>query len=215
MKLKYYMRGLGIGIFLTTLILTIGNPKEKLSDEEIKQRASELGMVMDQEEDKLDEVLASISPSTTPTGEPAATLSPSVTPMITPLPSATPELSATPIPTLEPTITPKPTATVAPTATIAPTPTVAPTPTEKPVPSADNENTVGDQSSDNTVTFSVKRGMSSGQVAIVLEEKGLIDNAEDFNKYIVKAGKASIIRVGTYELPKNASYEEIVDKITE
>lgn len=48
MKLKYYLRGLGIGIIITTLILTVAlsGGKEKLSDEEIIQRAEELGMVM-------------------------------------------------------------------------------------------------------------------------------------------------------------------------
>lgn len=52
MKLKYYLRGLGIGIIFTTFILMISFAfrKEELSDEEIIARAFELGMVM-QEED--------------------------------------------------------------------------------------------------------------------------------------------------------------------
>lgn len=48
MKLKYYLRGLGIGIIATTVILAIsfaGREKE-LSDTEIIARAKELGMVM-------------------------------------------------------------------------------------------------------------------------------------------------------------------------
>lgn len=48
MKLKYYLRGLGIGIIITTIILTIvhsGSAKE-LTDEEIITRAESLGMVM-------------------------------------------------------------------------------------------------------------------------------------------------------------------------
>lgn len=47
MNLKYYLRGLGIGIIVTALIMGIsmGGQKEPLSDEEIKMRASELGMV--------------------------------------------------------------------------------------------------------------------------------------------------------------------------
>ncbi len=47
--LKYYLRGLGIGIVVTTIILTIVfNIRGKLSDSEIKERASKLGMVMAQ-----------------------------------------------------------------------------------------------------------------------------------------------------------------------
>ncbi len=53
MKLKYYLRGLGIGIIITTIILTISysGRKSEITDEEIIQRAEELGMVM--EEDSL------------------------------------------------------------------------------------------------------------------------------------------------------------------
>lgn len=47
MKLKYYMRGIGIGVLVTTIILVIafafsGN---NISDEEIINRAKKLGMV--------------------------------------------------------------------------------------------------------------------------------------------------------------------------
>ena len=47
MNLKYYLRGLGIGTIVTALILGIalGNPNDQMSNEEIKQRAEELGMV--------------------------------------------------------------------------------------------------------------------------------------------------------------------------
>ena len=51
MRLKYYLRGLGIGILVTTIILTIaGNKGNKISDEEIKRRAEKLGMVMKEEQ---------------------------------------------------------------------------------------------------------------------------------------------------------------------
>lgn len=47
MKLKTYLRGLGIGIIVTTIVMgiTLGGGKEKLSDAEIIARAKELGMV--------------------------------------------------------------------------------------------------------------------------------------------------------------------------
>lgn len=46
MKLKYYLRGLGVGIIVTTLILIIAFSGRKISDEEVIKRAGELGMVM-------------------------------------------------------------------------------------------------------------------------------------------------------------------------
>ena len=46
MKLKYYLRGLGIGIAITALIMGISlGGKESLSDAEIKEKALQLGMV--------------------------------------------------------------------------------------------------------------------------------------------------------------------------
>lgn len=46
MKLKYYMRGLGIGIVVTALLMGIAlsGRKETMTDEEIRQRALEMGM---------------------------------------------------------------------------------------------------------------------------------------------------------------------------
>ncbi len=46
MKLRYYLRGLAVGILLTTIVLTIANAgKRPLTDAQIIQRALELGMV--------------------------------------------------------------------------------------------------------------------------------------------------------------------------
>lgn len=46
MKLKYYMRGLGIGIVVTALLMGIAfsGHKKTMTDEEIRQRALEMGM---------------------------------------------------------------------------------------------------------------------------------------------------------------------------
>ena len=47
MKLKYYLRGLGIGVIVTTIIMAIAlsRKSEALTDAQIKERAAELGMV--------------------------------------------------------------------------------------------------------------------------------------------------------------------------
>ena len=52
MKLKYYLRGLGIGILVTAAILTIVyHTKGSMSDSHIMKRAAQLGMVMASTED--------------------------------------------------------------------------------------------------------------------------------------------------------------------
>lgn len=46
MKLKYYLRGLGIGILVAAFIMGVATGgKEAMTDEEIRARAAELGMV--------------------------------------------------------------------------------------------------------------------------------------------------------------------------
>lgn len=47
MRLKFYLRGIGIGIIVTAIILhfTLGSSGQEMSDEQIKQRALELGMI--------------------------------------------------------------------------------------------------------------------------------------------------------------------------
>ena len=83
MKLKYYLRGLGIGILVTVLLLTITSGKRgTMTDEEIKERARALGM-------SESGVLADMA---TPTPDAAGT--PETTPKTeetpTPTPAATP-----------------------------------------------------------------------------------------------------------------------------
>ncbi|MDE7287252.1 MAG: hypothetical protein K2N55_10485, partial [Lachnospiraceae bacterium] len=94
MNLKYYLRGLGIGIVVTAIIMGIASRggKEELSNEEIKERAKALGMI---EESTVLADAAGILQSElqkgqeeapTPTLEPVATATP--TPEIADVPSA-------------------------------------------------------------------------------------------------------------------------------
>lgn len=47
MKLKYYLRGLGIGVVVTAILMSIAlsGKKEPLTDEQIRERALKLGMI--------------------------------------------------------------------------------------------------------------------------------------------------------------------------
>lgn len=56
MKLKYYLRGMGIGIIVTTIILAVSfsHREVEISDEEVMARAAVLGMVMQKEDTETD-----------------------------------------------------------------------------------------------------------------------------------------------------------------
>lgn len=60
----------------------------------------------------------------------------------------------------------------------------------------------------------IKPGMVSNEVADMLEDYGIIENAYDFNTYMCDNGYESNLIVGIYELKKGASYKEIISAIT-
>ena len=115
MKLKYYLRGLGIGMAVTALILGIsfsgrqGQEAQTLTDEQIRERASELGMV-----DSSELTLAALQNS----AQPQITMEPEVTEESETM--TEPEATAEPETTAEPEMTTKPEATKEPELITAP-----------------------------------------------------------------------------------------------
>ena len=105
MKLKYYLRGLGIGILVTAVIMgvTQGSRKETLSDREIRERAAALGMV--EPGNSLADLEAAETPAATEIPEAAET----------PVATETPEAAETPAATEAPAATETPEVTARPT----------------------------------------------------------------------------------------------------
>ncbi len=111
MKIKYFLRGLGVGILVTTLVLCISYRKQD-TDYSVVERAKKLGMEFP-EKTPAPLLSPSASPDTAVSGaavkkedkEPDATAEATVSP--TPAPTAKP----TPEPTAKPTKKPKNTAT--------------------------------------------------------------------------------------------------------
>ncbi len=130
--------------------------KRELTDDEIRARAAELGMIEntvlapaptkegDADSQGQEEGAASDAeqpeemPTTAPAPTVTAALTPTAAPTATAVPTATPTPTAipTPMPTAKPTPTAVPTPTAKPTPTAVPTPTEVPTPTAKPTPTA-------------------------------------------------------------------------------
>ena len=88
MKLRYYLRGLGIGIIVTALVMGLSNRDARpLTDAEIRAKAAALGMV-ESDSLKLTDVVLSPEPTVEPTAEATATPEPTTEP--------TAEVTATP-----------------------------------------------------------------------------------------------------------------------
>ena len=203
MKLRYYLRGLGIGILMTVVILTIaGAGKETMTDEEIKARAKELGMVESTVLSGMHTPAPSEEPvNTEPSAKPEATA--------TPEPSEEPEATATPEPSEEPEATATPEPSEEPEATAIPEPSEKPEDTVTPAPSTGTESAEGA-----TVTIVISAGDSSVSVSKDLEAAGLVESASVYDKYLCDNGYDRKIRIGTYEIPMGADEEEIAWIIT-
>ena len=187
MKLKYYLRGLGIGILVTAVIMGVTqvSRKETLSDREIRERAAALGMV--EPGNSLADLEAAETPAATEIPEAAET------------PAATeiPEAAETPAATETPEAAETPAATEAPAATE--TPEVTARPTQKPA----------EEEEGSSYTFEIQAGDSSYQVAYRLQQAGLVADARDFDNYLCSKGYDRKLKTGSYEIPETATEEEI------
>ena len=219
MKLKYYLRGLGIGMAVTALILGIsfsgrqGQEAQTLTDEQIRERASELGMV-----DSSELTLAALQNSAQPqiTMEPEVTEESKLTadPETTTEPEATaePETTTEPKATAEPEMTTKPEVTAEPEMTTKPETTAEPEMTTKPEATKEPELITAPEQSQTTIT--IKKGSDSGSVSRVLYEAGLVENAKAFDNYLCNNGYSRSINPGIYEIAPGTSEEEIAKIIT-
>lgn len=188
MKLKYYLRGLGIGILVTTVILSLaGVGRKNMTDEEVVKRAKELGMV--------ESTLLSDLPDQTKTDEVRPT-EPGI--------SLQPETS-------EPEAGPEPEES-------ASTPETPEAPEETPVAPEETPVSPEDGNPDTpageTVTLVIGRGESSTTVSKNLKKAGIVENAAAFDRFLCNNGYDKKIITGTYEIPYGASEEEIAKIIT-
>lgn len=193
MKRKYYLRGLGTGILVTALILIIASgQKETMTDEEVKARAKELGMV----ESTLLSDLANQTPAAEPEtmADPAATAEPETTEEATPEPAAEPDTTAEPTP--EPTVEPEATAEPA---------------TE---PKTTAEPTTDPATEQESILITIRSGESSVSISKALEEAGLVASAQEYDRYLCENGYDKKIRSGEHRIPVGADDAEIAAIIT-
>lgn len=197
MKLKYYLRGLGVGILFSTIILSIAfksSSKEKVDKVNSNVESNNSGTEAANEDDGIKELEELLAPSTAP----------SVTPTVTPTEEGTKD---------EETID-----------TTSETPSVTPTvtPAEEEIDDANPEE--ADQTDDSKgkneesedyIIVRIEKGMTSEEVASLLYIYGIIEDKKDFNTYMKKNNYSTIINIGEFKILKNATYEQITDLIVE
>ena len=85
-----------------------------------------------------------------------------------------------------------------------------------------NDTTVSDYSdktadnnatSSETVKVEIKSGMSSESAALAVKNAGLVESDTEFNKYLCSEGYDKRLRVGSFEIPKDADFETIAKSL--
>lgn len=224
MNLKYYLRGLGIGIIVTALIMNIAmGGRETLSNEEIKERARALGMV--EGGTLLEDAQAALNTLENPAADDEdesgelQNLNESGTPEEFPE-QAENDASED---TLKQSEDDAPEETLKQPESDASEET--PQPSEEQQPEEDQETEDAQEpeviveqegiwppdepGTDESVTVQVVRGEGSYTVCKRLEEAGIISSASEFDTYLCQNGYDKKIRAGTFEIPGNASPEQI------
>lgn len=213
MKLKYFMRGLGCGIVFAVVLIMV-TTKDPTDAEVIKQ-AEKLGMVMQVEEKNQSDKLADLNADTvtvTPEKDVNATDT-----TIEDASNAKAEDASTSEKKTED-ANPSDTATEntkpedTKTSDIKSEDTKATD--EKSTDEKPKDVTTTEPKTVKEVTFQVSKGMYSYAVATLLEEKGLIKNAKDFDHYLIRNGYQDEIQSGTYSIKAGSSYESIAETIT-
>lgn len=233
MEKKYYLRGLGLGIIVTAVIMGIalsgGTKKREMTDEEVIARAKELGMTEDtrllepsgEEEGETEKGQEDAAAADTPVKldvavKPEAELEEKKAE--TPEASAGAEAAET---EQKPTVdTPEPVQATTSTATTETKPKADTNEMnkqddeEKPAQDRTEEKSDAPPASGGTKSITIVGGDSSYTVAKKLEATGVVSSASSYDTYLCEHGYDKKIRPGTFQIPAGATEEQIAKIVT-
>ena len=227
-----YLRGLGLGMIVTALVLSFGVKSENktMTDAEVRARAKELGMV--EESEKLkdavskeavngEEAAAEVTDSanedqtaeevTEPNEVKADGTDKSEEPVEVEKPEATKDDAGKPEE-----VTEEPVKESSPEEKVEDDKDAAEIDNKKEEikEAARDEKKSEDDKSKKPYNLTVERGYSSDRVAGILEDAGVIDNAAAFDRYLCSNGYDKRISVGSYQIPAGADYSTVAKLIT-
>ena len=232
MKLKYYLRGLGIGIAVTAIIMSITNKPEEMTDAQIKMRALELGMV---EESVLADLQAKEESADVETVEDILNQHAAEKENQEEIPeeeatdveveneddavAESEEMDTTDNEevvseetiveenketTEETTVTEPEEDSVIEEVTVANTNEV-----KEETDDSKQEDSIKDEVVESFTIIKVEKGNGSEIVSRRLYEAGLVESAVEYNQFLVKNGYDRRLSVGNHEIPSGATHEEM------
>jgi len=204
-KIKYYLRGIGVGLLLGVIIMyaamvTFGY--EKKSDDEDTKTVVENDVNKGKTEAQTTEKVTEKVTTEVKT-EKVTTEKTDTTAEVTTEATTEPTTAATTEATTETT-----------TEATTETTTEVTTETTEATSEKTEEPTTEKPSQDDTVTIVIESGMISTDVAEMLQDAGIIDDYKDFDRWLDATGYSTIIRVGEFIFHKGMTYEEIAEVLT-
>lgn len=197
MKLKYYLRGLGVGILFSTIILSIAfkaSSKEKADKVNSNTESNTSGTEAANGDDGIKDLEDLLAPSAAP----------SIAPTVTPTEEDISDKETTDTSSEAPSVSP------------TETPLEEETEESNPI-EADQTDDLKEQNEESKdyIIVRIEEGMTSEEVASILYNYGIIEDKNDFNTYMKKNNYSRIINIGDFKIAKNATYEQITDLIVE
>lgn len=206
MKLKYYLRGLGIGIVVTALLMGYSNknraaePKAEVATEEtagdlLADRNGEATTEEVIEQSTVENVTVETDSAETSEEETSQEETASE------LESSTQEAE---------TITETESVTETETESVQ----TEETTDKKEQTQSSMEADAGNALLQTTIEINIVRGDDSGTVARKLQNAGMVENATEYDAYLMQHGYDKKIRVGKVEIPVDATWQEIAEYIS-
>jgi len=206
MKLKYYLRGLGIGIAVTAAVLMIaGGGKQSLTDEEIIARAKELGMVESVTLSQLSSEEESETISEEVSAEDAEVLPDESSDVSSE--ESSEELSGT---TSE-VIVDDGSENTSETVSEENNSEDITSEDEDEITSEETSQTPSDEVIDEYVIIEIGGGDGSDAVSRKLEAAGLVEDAQMYDDFLCANGYDKILQTGVHEVPRTADWDTIAE----
>lgn len=210
MKIRYYLRGLGLGILVTAIFFMVsGKNNQTMSDEMIKARARELGMtesgvlsdlaVAEEETvstpEETEEIISTEEVSQDTVSEEVTDVEETVAETVEEETISTEEMTSEETSDEE---------SAEEETTVEVTSQSSSQPQE-----ADGETTESAASNTEPVSVVVNRGEGSDTVSRRLQELGLVADAYEYDRYLMANGYDKRIGAGEHVIPAGATWEDI------
>lgn len=229
MNIKSYLKGIGVGIIVASLVLIIAGNMNKMSDADVIKRAKELGMVEASAEIQNTEPVNAAKENTVAASDnsdaAANTTEASADDKTAQNISDTnnTNVNASDNSSINTTEDSKTNTSDMSSLNATEDSKASNTAETSPDASEDNitdtsaseanDDTSASQNADittgKTVKVEVKSGMSSESVSLAVKNAGLVDNDTEFNKYLCENGYDKRLRVGTFDIPSGSDFETI------